>query len=71
MLGGVQNVDASILLYTYLLSQEPHEKCWEVPKEHCDYVWVKVAKKWCEEKKKEEGKLETKIWKKLEKLYKD
>merc|ERR1712181_145634 len=55
--------------------QEPHEKCWEEPheqctqhpKEHCDYVKVKVAKRWCPEKKEKEdsGK---KFWKKVGKL---
>ena len=61
-------------------SQEPHEKCWEAPKEHCEYVTVKVAKRWCEQEEKKEkwgdkilkkgDKLGKKIWKKLEKLVK-
>jgi hypothetical protein len=68
VLEGMFSISCCILIYIIL--QEPHEHCTDVPKEHCDYVKVKVAKRWCLDPKEEDDKKDSgkKIWKKLGKL---
>merc|ERR1712112_807645 len=34
-----------------LCHHHPHTKCWDEPEEHCEYMRVKVAKKYCRKPK--------------------